>query len=375
MNKKIVYNLMIILVLTLFLSSSVLAFFPTSHKYVFDKSISLDFDSNLLKSAQKYPDLAFASSELVDVSVLYYYTNFQRYSITHSSSFCRSLLEHAGNKGRSLDEDLACSVGGCTHLPVDLVSHNEMVPYSIRHTFLPNSIIHPYSEQHLDNYVESKDPTIKAKVIADMNAYKKCIPLFKEVLQEEAEYKGVNLDVLFDKFVAEIQGSQTGYDTSFKNITSIPLIIMVTYVFFMFLFITLTILLIFKKEKSIFNYISLSIVIFITVVLITLFIGNLGGKAFQTFVFFIKPVSNLVPIGNPEYYIQQSIDNTVNYFKYGEPWLYNKEASGAQSLKEADNEILIYSYIILFIIVTLISLFIYFNLRKSKRRLDLSITT
>ena len=357
---------LVLFLVVLIMTPLVSSFFPISHRYIFEKSLSVQIDSNIKRAIDKYPDLAYASSELVDVSVIYYLTKFSRYSVTHSPSFCRSLLENANT-----EKEIAIAGGCIIHLSSDLQSHNEMVPYSIKKTLLVNTLIHPFSEEHLDIYVENLDPTIKSRTITSMNSYKEAIPLLKKVLQENIEYRGVDLDLMFDKFVKEMQGSKTGYDASFNNITALPLILIAVYIGIMALSFLFVILLIFKREKNIFNYISLFLVSLFFIFLLFIFIVNIGGKSFQVFVKIIKPISNLVPIGNPEYHLQKAIDNTVNAFKYGEQTLYGKEPSGATELKKASNSIIVYDYIILFIIVTLIAIFIYFNLRKKRSKLSL----
>ena len=359
MRKKI-FSLLIVLSLVVILSSGVLAFFPISHKYTFEKTLPYKSDSNIKKAVDAYPDLAYAGSELVDVSVSFYYTYFKRYEITHSPSFCRDLIAKANNQ-----EELACASGCGIHYGSDIVSHNEMVEYCIEHSGLPNSMAHVLCEQKLDNYIESKDPGIKGDVIASMNSYSKCVPLFKRVLQENMDYQGVNLDSLFSKFVAEIQGSKTGYDPAFNNLVAIPLVIMAIFVFFWILLLLLIVLMVFRKEKSWINWATIAVLIPIFLLMSAIFIGNIGGKAFATTQLLVfKPLSKFMPIGNPEYYIDKSIANINNFYANGEKVFFGTEPSGATLLKKADNDVALRGYVILGVLVAVIAVIIFFNFKR-----------
>lgn len=352
--------------LALLLLPSVFAFFPYTHQYLFSEGIKSNIDSNVMEACKSYPDLCYSGNVLTDVSVIYYYTKFTRYTVTHSPSFCRSLLETANT-----DKEMACAVGSCLHQAQDLESHIDMIPSTIKKTFIPNSVIHTLGEQHLDNIVLSEHPEIKSESITSLNSFRECTPLFKKVLQGEKEFEGVNLDALFDKFIAEVQGSKTGYDPSFSNLTTIPIMVLVTYTAFMGLWIILLILLIFKRlryknKRTIFNWISLIVISFILFILLFLFIANLGGQAFKGFVFLIKPISNLVPIGDAQAHLESGISNTQSFFTQGESFLFGKDASGQTELLEADRSIVVPQYIILISLIILLIVFIYFNFRRKK---------
>ncbi len=364
------YNLLLsfvfILLISIELSS---AFFPVTHQYISSYANNISVDSNLLSACNKYPELCASGDALDDVSVLFYYSSYKRYLVTHSPSFCRSLLENANS-----DAEQSCAVGGCIHQSQDLPSHTIMVPYSITHTLLPNGFIHPFSEQHLDNIIQREHPELKAKEITSLNSYDQCVPLFKRVLQGESAFNGVDLDNMFAKFVAEVQGSNTGYDASFSNITSIPFMVMFIFVLIMVILALLIFLFAFKflrtKIRFLF-WINLIVMIFFIIifgVMLALFIGNLGGKAFATFQFIIKPVSNLVPIGDYHSVLDQAITNTRNLYMQGESSLFNTDASGYQELKSADNSILLPQIAIILLLLSLIGGLIYLNFWLIKNR-------
>ena len=81
-------------------------------------------------------------------------------------------------------------------------------------------------------------------------------------------------------------------------------------------------------------------------------------------VTYIKPFSNLVPLGGSQSYIDQSIQNGVSFFNEGEPWMEGKMASGFDELKAADARVMMFDYILIGIIILALGLLIYFNFKK-----------
>lgn len=346
--------------------SMVSADFPDAHLYVLEQSTATPISSNVFQARQKHIDLCYSGNILSDISVVYYYTYFKRYAITHSPSYCRAMLDSAQN-----EEEFACAVGACTHQPHDMESHNEMIPYSIKHTFLPNVVIHPFAEQHLDNYVHSLDPSLKQKRIQYLDSYQKCVPLVKRVLQGDKDFQGVNLDAIISKFIAEVQGSKSGYDLSFNNIKAIPPKVTIVYSSVMFFFLILFLVFLIKmirlrESRTIFRAILTLIFGFIALFLIIIFIANLGGKGFTAVTSLTSPISNLIPIGSPSYHIEKQIMNNKEFFQQGEPWLFSKEADGITALDSADSSIAKTQTIMLIILVAVTIVIVYFNLRRRK---------
>lgn len=368
-------KLFLILFLSIFLIGNVSALFPISHKFVFDETIKSNIDSTLFNDCKKYPDLCYAGSELVDVSVLYYYSNKdtsglgRRYLVTHESGFCDRLLQNAVG-----ELEKSCASGCLVHHAEDYPSHTIMVPYSIKSSFMPNSFLHVFSEQHLDNIVISKNSNIQSEVIASLDSYKTCVPLFKRVLQGDKDYYGVELDALFNNFINEIQ-TEKSFRPSWDNISAIPTTILAIYTFAMLLILLIILLIIFKRlrykeRRTIFNWISLIFLIIILGILFFILIAKVGGMGFNTFVMIIKPISSLVPIGDGDMILQNAIQNTKDVLIQGEGWYTTntggkayKDASGQYELQQADNEIIFPQYIILSIIIIVLVLFLYFNFR------------
>jgi len=364
------------ILLTLILVSNVFGFMPPTHSYIFDKAMQVKIESNLYNSCDKYKDLCYTGNVLSDVSVIYYYTSFKRYEVTHTPSFCTALLSSANT-----DEERACAVGGCTHQPNDIASHTEAVPWTIKHTLMPNGFVHVLEEQHVDNWVVTKDPTARTSAYTSLQSFEQCVPLFKRVLEGNKEYKGVNMDDLFSKFVNEVQSSENKnkmYGFSYTNLSTIPFVIVMIYISALSFVFIIIVLLIFKRlrfndRRTILNWITLIITIFVFAILMILFVANLYGNAFGTFITMIKPIANWVPTHDIQAQIDHGVNNQVEFMKQGELWLTNKYneglvASGTKQLTAANNSIMLGEYLILIAIVCLIALILYFNFKGSGKK-------
>jgi len=359
-----------------------------THKTIHDQSMANPIDSDFYRVCQKFPSLCYSANILTDVSVTFYYTQRNKYSSTHSPSFCRSLIENADN-----ERLLACAVGGCMHNPSDLVSHNKvggndgvtgtgMVPNAIRNSKIANNVIHVFAEQHLDNWCEGEFPFAETGASASLNDFEECRDLFKTAMLGEDSYSDMSegeIDGLFDTFISEVQNSVTGYDASFKNksffvtIQSIPFVLLAGYIAVMLGFLLISVLLIFKvikPQRKIRHFIGLFIFVILFGFMAFLFLGSLQGSAFDNFIKVIKPISNLVPIGDASSYIETSVSNTKELLSQGEVWLKDTEPSGFRALDEADSGVLLFDYIILFVLVGIFSWFIWFLFKRNKIKVD-----
>jgi len=382
--KKILFILSIVLLLSIV---NVSAFFPLTHKY--EQNILLETyqgNSDFYQACIKHPDACYVGNVLTDLSVAWYYINGgENYIVTHSPIFAIKMLENAGTTGEQpKDIEMACAVGSGLHATQDFQSHNFMIPFAIKNSGLPNSVIHVFAEQHLDTIVVDQHPEVKTQLnLLSNDSWNKCIPLIKKTLRGFSEYddefSSGKLDNVIYTFVEEVQKSvipdSTGYDISFQNkvslfgkldFLSLPVILL--YLSSMLLFLLLTALLIFRKNKGIINYISIFIFGALFVFLVWFLISAFSGTAFTTFVSVIKPFSNLAPIGNAQSHIDASIQNGYDFFDEGEAWLIARQdpdASGFSTLHEADEgSYLIYVYIVA--ILGILALLIYFNFKRNK---------
>ena len=361
--KKILFLLFI----SILLVSTVSSWMPLTHYTDLQKSLDKASGSSLdlYKVAIKYPDLVYAGDTLTDFGIFYYYSYFKRYSIPHSPVFCRALLDQARG-----DEETACAVGCLEHQAADLASHTQMVPYCIEHTFLPNEIIHPFCEQHADNIVNSQNPGANKIAMGKLDSYKTCADLYKRVLLGESEYTGVDLDALFEAFIAQVQTS--GYKgISFGRLMTIPFIILAAYFSFLALVLTLFILIIFKKvrykdRRRWYHWITLFGILAIILLMGGVAFAYTAGAGMTTFQWLIAPISNLVPIGDLARVQQAAIDNGASVLIYGEAFLEGTDASGIKVLTAANAKVLI-PFIIMVIFLIIITVFlIWVNLRTPK---------
>lgn len=374
------------------------SFMLPTHTYVNDQVISTyQGTSEFYELALKYPKLVNIGDYLTDLSVIYYYTDIggegigKKYLVTHSPGFCVNALANAKGYPEynvTLEESRACSVGICLHEATqDTVSHGIMVPYSIRHTLIPNQVIHVPSEQHLDTFTQSNHPEVRAEIESlTPEDWQKCIPLVKETLLGYADYQDEVIsgktDDLINAFIFEVYNSvnpesATSYDLAFKDKVSIfgkinlvPTGFLVGYISLMLLFGTVAVLTIFKKDKRLLNYIVIVLFGFFAVIMAIVFIAMLNGSAFQTIVFLVRPISNLVPIGSPQSYIDMSIENGKALFDQGESYVADTEnpkiGSGYLELKQANEDIKVYNYIEIGVIILVLIWLLYLNFRRKK---------
>jgi len=391
------FILFILAVLTFNLVS---ASMPVVHEGIDQTSLSTYSGSSTdaYESCVAYPDLCFVGNQLTDFSVAYYYVSGEtgvrgeKYSITHSPGFATSMLDNAvGTAGiATIEEERACAWGSAIHQAEDHPVHTIMVPWTIRHTGLPNSIIHVLAEQHQANIFLKENSELRGKIIETLSeeSWNKCIPLLKRTLQGYNEYEEDlaegKTDDLLNYFIAEVTNSvdpnsKTNYEIAFRSKVSlfgriglVPAGFLLGYLGFMFSFTLLFILLIFKKQKRWHNYLSMILFLIPAILLWILFISLLTGNAFATLIWIVKPVSNIVPIGSYDSIIEKQISNVHQLFIQGEPFLAKVDrpiiASGFTELNQADKDVRIISYIWFLIPTAFLIFLIWANFKKQKTK-------
>lgn len=386
MKRKI---LLITLVLgILILSSNVMAFMPREHWIVLNNIINSNqsIGGTFFNACKSYPTLCLASAQENDVGVIWYYSNGGiLYDAVHSPTFCHTLLQNVGSvQGLSSDQAMACAVGGCIHMEEDLPSHGKdgMVTYSIQHTLLPNGVIHVFSEQHLDNIERSLNPDSDTGYRNSLlQGYLTCEPLFVQSMIGTTQFAGMTkaeIQGYFDKFINEIVNSETGYDPGFKDksffktLEVLPLSYLIIWIVVMCFFGLVTVLMILKiikRQAKIRHWIGLIILGILFGLLLYLFIGAMTGNLFGYLIKIISPLSNIVPIGNPQTYMDKAHANVIDFFNRGELSLQGTDPSGMGTnpvLNRATESVAIFSYIVVGIIAILLIWFIWFILKKNK---------
>lgn len=377
-------NILVFVFMFIFLFATIAqvsAFMPkNTHRLIHETAMAEQVDSDWYRACQKYPTLCYTGNVLTDVSVIWYWTEGYKYSVTHSPNFCRGLIESAEN-----EQEYACAIGGCMHQPADIASHSEkdgvkgLVPTTIENSFLANNIIHVFAEQKVDTWVVDNYPGIEDTAETALIDYDACVPLFKRVMLGYEEYGDITeeeVDVKFEKFITEIQNSKTGYDPAFEkksflvNFKSLPFSIIAIYAIFMSFFLLVSILLvikIIKKDAKVRHIVAVIIFGFFAGILIYIFVANLTGSAFQAVLNVASPISKLVPIGeSPQTYVNNGIENTKEFLREGPQWLTDTEASGFTALEKADKKILPADYVILVILVILMIWYLYYLFKSNK---------
>lgn len=362
----------------LILSPLISANFPIGHDFTIFEALKKDHpNSDFYKACKNNPGICYASGMLPDITVYDYYTLFIRYRQTHIPTLCRDLLEKAVG-----EVELACAVSGCLHQHIDLESHTDMIPYAISKTFLPNVVIHPFTEQKLDLYITSNNPNInfdKLKTRADFEA---CVPLYVEVMiGGDGTFQGLKkseLEKRFDGFITELTGQAgaTGYDLSFRRLTLLPTGALVIYFGVMFFFGIITVLLYmkrlrYKERRNLLNFITFGISL-----IVFLFMGYLTyqytqGNAFSTFqAYLAKPLSKFVPMQDPQSHVDDAVKGIDDFFERGIVSLSNPvgkgstDASGQAALNAADASIKKVQYIIMFVVGLLIMFILWKNFQE-----------
>jgi hypothetical protein len=390
MKNKLFILILVSMFLLISSLSNVKSFMPPTHNFLNSEIMSSyqGTSTQMYNAMVNHPDLAYVGNMLTDISVVFYYTGGgAKYQVTHSPGFCTAMLSNAvGSNGVSQEEEFSCAVGTCLHQSEDWVSHTIMVPYAITHSGLANQVVHVFAEQHLDNIVLKEHPEVVNNVMSiNISSWNKCIPLFKRTLDTYDSYKqdveSGATDTLINSFIAEVynsvnSNSKTSYDMAFQDkvtifgkIGLVPPLFLLMYLGFMGLFGLLAVLLIFKKDKKIINWISLVLFTILFVIMLILFISLLTGHLFQTVVFIVRPISNLVPIGSANNILNLGIQSGQSLLTEGASYLasadHPKIASGFVELSKASNSVKWIDYIIIFLLFATLIFLIYINFRKN----------
>lgn len=114
---------------------------PNTHMYWTLRALDEAGDTAITRVIRENIDAFYCGLMTPDVSVIYYYTNFESYKSTHSWSFLKELSKQA-----KTDAERAFVHGVAVHMIQDAVAHNYYIPRKIRQTHVMNDIIHPVTE-------------------------------------------------------------------------------------------------------------------------------------------------------------------------------------------------------------------------------------
>jgi hypothetical protein len=341
-------------------------------------------------------DYCSAGANLADFSVMQYITNFGRYGATHSIAYCEDLIARAqiGAKDQTeLNHRLAFAYGNCIHLLVDTVSHNEMVPYTISHTYLPNIIVHAPAEYKVEKILESKNPGLREEMKnslnvvtcnrgtdPDMTKTESCrlVKMMRDSLINtyNKDYSNVDIPALIEGYVTTVgnkESTNTAYFGSY--LAWLPFSLKAILVILSIGSIVGLIWLLRLSFKPLFAKIMIGVFSFLVLIILALVISAIFGKPYELFLGVMTPVSAILPVGNTDAYFQHSITNVQRFFQSGESYLTSVPdptgycfGNSVCGIQNAEHTVNLIWFGIIFVVIILI-IWGFYNLIKNSRNM------
>lgn len=362
-NKPLLFLVVLIILINL-ISFSSAWIVPDTHKFIADESLLIAPNSPVAQVISPNYDDFLMGMFLTDYSVfLYFNQGFSTigtvYLANHNNLICPRAVELAVG-----EKQLSVAYGICSMEFMDSPSHNGLIPLLIQRTGLVNGIIHAPIEECINKKVANKQLHTEG-INAIVNTYQEHRDFLIKVFQSDNRASKIDVGLMMDAFVAEIAQNDQ-YTVGFRGFTAIPTSIhIIVLLWFTFGLVGLAYL-IRQKNKSLFNKISIMILLFFFVLPVILayslyFTGNIW-KAFQVIT---TPLCPFMPISGYETFLDQAIQNEVNLFTNGANAVYQiPDPSGLQALHSADQGNVWKLWVIGIILGILIFIFIKLNLRK-----------
>ena len=351
-TKFLLLAIFTILLMTSFVNT-VKGYFPDTHtKIIIDSckqmegkqtSVSIIVCNNMRE--------AIAGDLASDISVIFYFTQFQKYEVTHSPLFCARMIEEAKN-----ERQLAFAYGSCSHHPSDSSSHNNLIPYAILHTFQPNYFIHPIAEEAINDKIVTKSLSVqtrealdifkedcpnidssdcKNEFIAQLERVLKNDNTYQGTLGSRAGFQGLDIKKLVGLFVAQVQGD-SGYSLGYSSIFAVPFVLVAVIILALIVGIILLVIIFKKQERSfITKWIAVPFIAFWTIISLLAIIGLFTGTAFQMYKFISAPLTFIVPIGNYNQYLELGIQDTIRFFNSGNTFTI-LDPTGIGAIRQAE---------------------------------------
>ncbi len=217
----------LILTLAIILTTSlVLASNPQHHLYVAERMCAESNPTTIHDIACGENFDAFIIGMIAtDWTVPKYFTEFVKYSNSHSPSLCEQLINLAGTDKRLL----ANAYGHCLHQgSVDTISHNLYVPKILSATALTNSMGHALTEEAVNDVLLERDPQLRNRLNQilrgqDGFAFEEFNDFYKNALQQNPLFQDENIDVNIDFLMTQVIGSGSSYDHGFLSAFVVPI--------------------------------------------------------------------------------------------------------------------------------------------------------
>ncbi len=352
--------------MTVLLLGSVSSWMPETHTFINEEALVQSPNSEVGKliNSGYYEDF-IACDVLTDISVFYYFTEGfnqigTKYKQTHTQNLCHRMIQLAKN-----DAQRACAYGVCAHHVQDAVSHNSFVPRVIRKTKLVNGLIHVFAEENANDQLITNELSVKVR-----QALVNVAPIHREffrgaLVSENSEFP---FESMYDAFVAEVSTSEK-YSIGFRGFSAVPVSIHFGLIMIFILSMMGMALLIKKKDRTMINKIFIVLLFLIAISIIGLYWLFYAGKLWVAFQYASKPISALMPTSGWEADITSAITETVNMMNGGSQYVLavTPDPAGEIELLEASKTGKTLRTIVNGLIVALIGLFFYLNIKKKKK--------
>lgn len=387
MKNKLLLIPFVFIIVSLFYSLQVVAYFPDTHAYIINTVCDRMEGKQTPVSRVSCSNIreVIAGNLASDISVVFYFTEFQKYEVTHSPLFCKRMIEEAKN-----ERQLAFAYGSCMHHPSDSSSHNNLIPYAILHTFQPNYFIHPIAEESVNDKIVTKSLTTQTREALDIfkedcedinNCNNEFIAQLERVLKSDNTYRGtlgnqagfeqVDIKRLVGLFIAQVQGD-TGYSLGYSSIFAVPKILIVFIILAFIVSLILLIVILKKQEQKnvITKYIALPILAVSCILSFLAIIGLFTGTAFQMYKFITAPITVITPLGNWQSYVEIGVRESIVFFNRGDTFTI-LDPTGIENIRQAEKPILWFWRIGIFIFSLYILWLLYsifFRKKKGKKK-------
>jgi len=341
MKNKLALFLSAIFILIVLTSLSSAWIVPGSHDTISKMALDKMGDGTQISRivSENFDDFSTCTS-ITDYSVFLYFTEGfnsigKTYLASHSGvTVCLRAIELADKNN---PRQLACAYGICAMSLEDSPSHNGFVPGVIEKTGLVNGLVHAPAEQCVDNKISTKQTNLEGRQ-ALANNYQYHRDFLIRVFASDSRTSDIDVPKMMDAFVSEVAQSSK-YSVGFRGFTAVPTSIHVLMLFLFLLFLFLLAKLIKKKNKTIFGKIYIGILLFFLMLIILIYILYFNGTLWKAFQGLSKPLCWVMPTSGYETYVNQAVNNMVNFYNNGVSVLYTiPDPSGLNALQSASKK-------------------------------------
>jgi hypothetical protein len=230
-----------------------------------------------------------------------------------------------------------------------------------------NGLVHVLAEEKMNDVHKTQDVTnaVRSRL---RNVFPEFRELFVETAQGSTELSNIDVGNLYDSFINQVAGSEK-YTVAFKNFLAVPGSIHAVLILVFILSILIIALLIRAQRRTILNYVTIGVFSLPVIGIISAYVLFFTGNLWRAFQFLSYPLSQPLPTGDMNVYIQKSVQETVKYFNDGMVYLNNvPDPSGLEALSQASETGAAARFIVMGLIILGIAVLLYFNFRKKKGR-------